>query len=715
MKERVMRKRFILLFLAIMMIFTSFITVFADENNNDNNTAQITFSLERKVLGQPDIIPPKKVNIIPGEKASIVLDRILKEAGIQYKNTGTLKDAFYLATISLDGKEWLGEFDHGRLSGWMYSINGWRPNVGMSCWNLKDGDVFRLYYTTREFGKDIDTVDKIYALRDKVSEAKGYKKSDYSQETIQSLEKVILEVEKNIPTDEQIGKMMSVTLGSGDVNLDELSAEMDKYIKEIDKAIEDLGEKPKPMPEPKPEPPKEPEKPDITPQISAGNMEVVNNSIDKAGKWILEDAPVTGFGNEWYIISLSRSGYPVPKSYYENYYKSVEEKIKSKKCHFRKATDLERVILALTAIKKDPTNIAGYNLIDTLWNYKNITKQGLNGPVFALIALDTNNYKEPDGVVNTRENLIKEILTYKTKDGGFSLNEGANEADVDMTAMTLQALSNYSDKPEVKDAIDSSLEILSKIQLDNGGYYSPWSGENVQSAAQVIVALTALGKDINDPANGFVKKNGDLLSYVLTYQNTNGAFEHPKNVPNGMATEQSMYTLAAYKRFVDGQTKLYDMSYDKKDEEYFNGLVFNKEINNLQTSLKNKDNDSSTKIAIVNKNTNDGNKVRKSSNIVASNKEKNKKDSKKKNNDKNKKDSKKNKKTLAKKTGYTDKEIIQALEKNNEELRGTIKTVQQLYSSNMTKYTIGFVVLLVVTNLATLIITKRFKRKKVSH
>ncbi len=52
---------------------------------------------------------------------------------------------------SIDGD---GEFDHGPLSGWMYSVNGRYPDYGASQYDLKEGDVLRWRYTT-DLGEDL--------------------------------------------------------------------------------------------------------------------------------------------------------------------------------------------------------------------------------------------------------------------------------------------------------------------------------------------------------------------------------------------------------------------------------------------------------------------------------------------------------------------------------------------------------------------------------
>ena len=109
-------------------------------------------------------------------------------------------------------------------------------------------------------------------------------------------------------------------------------------------------------------------------------------------------APEVGsIGGEWAIIGLARSGYSVPNNYYEDYYARVEKYVKncSGVLHDRKYTEYSRVILALTAIGKDPSNVAGYNLLTPLGDFEKTIWQGLNGPIWALIALDSGNYDIP--------------------------------------------------------------------------------------------------------------------------------------------------------------------------------------------------------------------------------------------------------------------------------------------------------------------------------
>ncbi len=59
------------------------------------------------------------------------------------------------------------------------------------------------------------------------------------------------------------------------------------------------------------------------------------------------------------------------------------------------------MILALTAIGKDVTNVGGHNLLAGLDEMSYVTYQGINGPIWTLIALDSHDYA-PQGDV-TRE------------------------------------------------------------------------------------------------------------------------------------------------------------------------------------------------------------------------------------------------------------------------------------------------------------------------
>ena len=177
----------------------------------------------------------------------------------------------------------------------------------------------------------------------------------------------------------------------------------------------------------------------------------VQSEVQSSAAFMLSSvkSPEVGsIGGEWAVIGLARSGYSVPADYYDEYYTRVEKYVKncSGVLHERKYTEYSRVILALTAIGRDPSKVAGYNLLTPLGDFEKTIWQGLNGPIWALIALDSGNYDIPKNSAAktqaTRQLYIDEILNNQMKDGGWSLT-GTGDSDVDITAMALQALAKY--------------------------------------------------------------------------------------------------------------------------------------------------------------------------------------------------------------------------------------------------------------------------------
>ncbi len=82
----------------------------------------------------------------------------------------------------------------------------------------------------------------------------------------------------------------------------------------------------------------------------------------------------------------------------------------------------------------------------------------------------------------------------------------------------------------------------------------------VTDNARVILALTALGIDPTAD-NRFVKNGLTVLDALASFYVTGGGFRHTAGGDlNGMATEQGYYALAAYYRFANAQTRLYDMT-----------------------------------------------------------------------------------------------------------------------------------------------------------
>lgn len=286
----------------------------------------------------------------------------------------------------------------------------------------------------------------------------------------------------------------------------------------------------------------------------------------------VKDPQVGSIGGEWAILGLARSGVHIPDEYYRDYYANVVEYVRERegKLHDKKYTEYSRLIVALTAIGKDPRDVDGYNLLTPLGDYEKTIWQGMNGPVWALIALDSGNYEMPQNpnakVQATRELYVERILDCQLSDGGWSLFGGTELAesgdytsDPDITGMALQALSKYRDDKRVKQAIDTALGTMSQMQDEKGGF-SSWGTKNSESCVQMLVALCELEIPVDDPR--FVKNGYTALDNLMTYYNHGNGFLHTDsgNGSNLMATEQAFYGIVAVKRARDSKNSLYNMS-----------------------------------------------------------------------------------------------------------------------------------------------------------
>ena len=265
---------------------------------------------------------------------------------------------------------------------------------------------------------------------------------------------------------------------------------------------------------------------------------------------IVKDPQISSIGGEWAVIGLARSSAEVPMTYFKTYYENVEKEIKEKKgiLHSRKYTEYSRVSLALTAIGADPSDVGGYDLMEPLADYEKVTEQGINGPVWALIALN--------GTEEICQRYVDVIISKQLPDGGWNLS-GNGSADPDVTGMVLQALANYKEQPAVKTAVEQALLCLSRLQDDTGGF-SSYETNNSESIVQVIVALGELGIPLTDTR--FVKEGNTLLDALLTYWNKDGSFSHTGDgESNLMATEQGFYGLVSAQRNLKGENSLYHM------------------------------------------------------------------------------------------------------------------------------------------------------------
>lgn len=284
-------------------------------------------------------------------------------------------------------------------------------------------------------------------------------------------------------------------------------------------------------------------------------------------------APVVSYlFGEWAVLGQARAKVPLSEAYIAAYYEKVVAYVKANigsdgilrapdDKNTPVITDNERIILALTAIGKDPANVGGKNLLKALQN-KDIMKvtdtsnTDINGLVMGLLALNSRNYTSDTSW------LVQAVLEQQNKDGSWSASADTKPVgDVDMTAMVLQALAPYhkdGGNETVNTAVEKALNWLS------GKYRSGY--DSSESCAQVVIALSALNLDANTDAR-FTKtvegKTLSVLGNLLQYRVAeNGGFKHQfaDKAVNEMATEQALCAMAAYARFTEKANALYDMT-----------------------------------------------------------------------------------------------------------------------------------------------------------
>jgi len=440
-----------------------------------------------------------------------VWDALKQLSGVTWDNpTGN-----YIKSVTYGGVT-IGEFTNGKNSGWMYTLNGKYPMLGVSEQYLKKGDVIVFHYTddytleAADMGpapEEKKTTDEVIALINAIGVV-DLTKGDVIAKARAAYD-ALSAADKKLVTNYQ-------TLLDAEAAYAKLVAELGKKADSIYKTTGDYLAK-------------------------------------------LGTPGVGSIGGEWMALGLARSGRTVPGGYYDAVVKYVKDNIDSNgRLDKNKATENARIILALTAIGKDVTNVDGHDLLAGLNEMSYLSKQGINGAIFTLIALDSHNYT-PAGDV-TRDKLVQAILDAQISgDGGWSL-DGKN-ADVDMTAMAIQALAAYyKSNSSAKKAVDKGLSWLSSVQQNDGGFTS-WGAANSESCAQVIVALTALG--INPAKDSrFIKNGASVLDALCSFAVDGGGFKHlaTETSANGMATEQGFYALVAYYRLLNGQSSLYDMA-----------------------------------------------------------------------------------------------------------------------------------------------------------
>ena len=576
-----MNKRFLSILLAVVMVFTMIpLTAFANGNAlltlEELREEKGAITVEAYNIGHGFLVEPSLYTKEGKSTGDITVD-FLTSKNINYQGSTSYFSGFefddtvapqypdylepYLGELNNegDGNGYLAEFDYSQYAGWVYTINDWWASLGadssvpgqeITDYNTGEpvvlGDIIRWHYTVYGYGADCGFPSNVMA------EYMGG--NLFTQEDKSDLIFILAAINDyygNLATDDVYETALAVAADPL-ATADDITAQEAALTSYIENTFFGNEETPR----------------------EAQDVSAVLNAVMAQLATTVAEPSFSSTGGEWTVLSLARGEYYAKNNaYFTGYYNRIVEMVNETAASVNlngalqknKSTENSRLIVALSSIGKDATAVGDWNLVTPYNDFDWIKKQGINGPIWALIALDSNGYVTTDSTI--RQQCVDYILEKQLDDGGWALS--GTTADPDMTGMALQALRAYKDQSAVSAAAEEAFNRLSSIQNDNGGYAS-WGTVNSESCAQVIVACTAWG--INpDTDSRFIKNDNSVVDALLDHYLENEAlFEHVANSGSDlMATEQATYALVAYKRFMNSKTALYDMSdvtFEGKDE-----------------------------------------------------------------------------------------------------------------------------------------------------
>lgn len=576
-------------------------------SRSNADIATVAITLEKFTLGQGYIIEPILVTVPRNTKASVAItDLITQKIGpytgaksktSSYQHTGTPELGFYLAAVKdlnplpnndppipqelkeriaadsgtfqftpVNDDGYLEEFDYWHDSGWFFCVNNYYPGVGSSEVTLKPGDVMRWQFTLWGLGQDLGG-----------GTASGGSDNGIIRADKDNLTWRVAEINTNEnKADYGVAYTNAITVLS---NLESTQQSVDDALTALN-AIKEGEERPgtgsntDPGTDPGP----------IDPGTPAPVVEY-SKALSDVLTYIrsqVQSAIVGSIGGEWAILSEARGGL-TDDGWYSAYLDTLESFLRDPdnvysydpatgnvKIHNIKITENERVILALTSIGIDASDFRGFNLLPALLEKDGngqfkVAAQGLNGAIFALIALDSGKYLQGADGQELRNWCIDYLLEHQKTSGGWDLSGTPDGlANADIAGMALQALAPYYKNSssykyaEVKAVVEKAVQALRDIQEEDGSFTYGSEGKTSESAAQVLTALTALGYDGTNDGSFLAS----VVKNLLTYRDTaSGGFRHVmSDSVNQMASEQAAYALVAYDRYVKNKNTLYDMT-----------------------------------------------------------------------------------------------------------------------------------------------------------
>ena len=544
----------------------------------------ITLAIEKFTLGQGYYLEPQNVPFYKGETLGNVVARVLGDGkynnGINSENINYISSLYephigevnipeyILEAIKNDAydnnllgntDEWLGEKDYYSQAGWMYYINHDKLSPAMNEYICKPNDVVRMQYSVYGWGSDIgfgwDSSLITAANKDNLTRLVAAINSSGNKMTILS------DTTIKAAYDEAVKVLTTLDAKQKAVNTAYAALKEASGITIIETET----------------PPEEIEDP----------IETQNKNISEILATISEQ--YSSSSSEWSMMDMIAYGKrnELSQSDIDTYISKSKEKLLTTKS----PTDFDKIAIIFTALGINAKKVqmddgTTFDIIDRIATNSNIG--GITGAAYALSAYDSGNYSVEEKVW-TRENVITYIKEQQKTDGGWAFGSG-NTSDPDVTGMVLTALAPYylSGRYNVNECVEQGITCLSKMQKEDGGFAS-YGNKNANSAAKVIVALSALGIDSHTDER-FIKGGNSVLDALLTYETESHVFGYTDNKKeNKLATEQGFSALVCYTKLkelgepfnlykFDEITQVPDKpSEPEKPEEVEDGIVITEE------------------------------------------------------------------------------------------------------------------------------------------
>lgn len=218
-------------------------------------------------------------------------------------------------------------------------------------------------------------------------------------------------------------------------------------------------------------------------------------------------------------------------------------------------TSMQRAFMTVGALGGDTGYFGGRDLAGDATYFRSLNS--VEEYAGALISLDASGVEIPAGTGISREDYIRNILSYQKADGSFG--------DVRQTAMAVIALSDDYTRTEYAvtytdgrgdatatcaKAIDDAMSYLSSQQSNDGDFYS------LTDTAMVALAMDSLGVSQSDVR--FLKGNKTVIDGLLTYQTTDGGFSEDYNDTNGLATAYALSAMVSNTRILQDKAEFFD-------------------------------------------------------------------------------------------------------------------------------------------------------------